>query len=766
MKRMRNYIYYISFLLLASLCMVSCTEQQIEGLDEGKYIQIKTNCVNLNATRAEGDPTIMGGEESLNENLIKTIHYFLYPDNQTGNNAVMAGKVNVEQNSSADLRIQIDEDILNNLFPSYNQYCEVYLIANLPSDINIDLTGRTNTSLEELKQKSIVAFKNNKTEIDSKEYYSSEKQESFVMTGQGKAELKSRKKALAVSGQVNLDRLASKYTISVNASQFTDDNNHKWTPEMGTLQLYVNNVVSNTTLAGTIGTERFNYRYDANANDPAAEDIIPPFYSYPCQWQAHEDNALSMNIILYWQEYDAYDNTIGQPRPCYYKVFPNVAQLAPNCWYNMNLEIGVLGSFEPEDAKILTNTTCEVVPWNNGNTDWAMAGGINANILNARYLIVEQNEYILNNKNTFEIPFSSSHEVIIKGYDANTDDNTANAFKVTKKIFIDGSTPVNKDYNVTTDAKTGNWITIKDNKIVLNHPLNNNFESTTDYDYTPYTFTFTICHKDNQNNFQEKITIIQKPAISVTAELNTKFVQNSNSNDGYVFVNANSFPNYGSTNNSYNYGGLGNLQASGNNSNPYMYIIEVSVLPKGSEYILGDPRARFTWSQSDINEFAQAPALNGTSPRKLTNYYGTINKSSVANMLAPKFRIASAHGRVASSFQNYNGIVKRSATYQEDGYPAGRWRLPTRAEIKFVTKLYADKKIPPLFHSTSGMKVAYWYSTGTVTPNSNGTLDFNDNPTDETTGAVRSVYDEWYWEQSTPSRLTDYTKFTWGDEIN
>ena len=90
------------------------------------------------------------------------------------------------------------------------------------------------------------------------------------------------------------------------------------------------------------------------------------------------------------------------------------------------------------------------------------------------------------------------------------------------------------------------------------------------------------------------------------------------------------------------------------------------------------------------------------------------------------------------------------------------------AEIRFVAKLYADGKIPPLFNSGTG----YWSATGRVTPDANGNVTIN-RDTGSGTCAVRCVYDEWYWDYSPYPRMTErgnhpnkYNQFTWGDEIN
>lgn len=90
---------------------------------------------------------------------------------------------------------------------------------------------------------------------------------------------------------------------------------------------------------------------------------------------------------------------------------------------------------------------------------------------------------------------------------------------------------------------------------------------------------------------------------------------------------------------------------------------------------------------------ASATALIGNSPRQITSYYPT-QEDNVANMISPKFRIASSWGVTSGS--SYANAQRRCASYQENGYPAGRWRIPTEAEIKFVNGLSADGYIPEL----------------------------------------------------------------------
>ena len=96
---------------------------------------------------------------------------------------------------------------------------------------------------------------------------------------------------------------------------------------------------------------------------------------------------------------------------------------------------------------------------------------------------------------------------------------------------------------------------------------------------------------------------------------------------------------------------------------------------------------------------------------------------------------------------SYANAKKRCASYQEDGYPAGRWRIPTRAEIEYMVMLADDGKIPELLSTDS----YYW--------GSNNTAYRADGRTSTSNSYIRCVYDEWYWTDT-----CDKTTFTWGDK--
>lgn len=719
---MNKYLW----ICLLSLVAISCTTQDLDDVaDENNTLVLTVNCAAPNSSRAEEKD----GETDRNENLIRSLHYFFYHEGKTDVNAVYSGTVTMAETTQKEalIRIPMNENVLNQtIFPRPANNCEVYVIANLPAGTAIP----DNTSIESLKQMVV--------ETDFK---SADTQSSFIMEGQGIASVIDRNKVQAASGTIPMDRLAAKLTVRISLDEsYTDTKTSlTWIPVKESLKVSLRNASSNTTIGGSMGNKLFSYeergRKGTLQENEVTRYLFDPFYSYPREWEFRSPDALAFYVSLPWK---CEDEGTEKFEYCYYKVFPNTTQLTPNNWYNIDLNIGVLGTFnQNEEPVVVENLTYQVVDWKNGYAAWESGKETNAELLDTRYLVVEENEYVVNNQNEFVIPFITSHACSIEN------------LKVERANFIKSDSKVNYD-DLTAQAVSGKWITLdaSTNTIQLKHALNNNFSSTTnkEYDFTPYIFTFILRHADD-SKFSEPITIVQNPALTIEAKLNSTYVSSSNSGDGYRFVNGDK--------NGQGLGGVHGLE--GSNSNPNMYVISTTVLPDNSELILGDPRS------SEIHPYASsesAPAVEGGQNRNMSYYHATISDATVQNMISPKFRIASSYGKTTEI--NYVNAQNRCATYQEDGYPAGRWRVPTMGEVKFIIKLSADGIIPTLFTENS----EYWCANGTVTPNNNGGYSTSTSFNNNTTNAVRCVYDEWYWEKSDYPRLPDNKKgtFTWGDE--
>jgi len=97
----------------------------------------------------------------------------------------------------------------------------------------------------------------------------------------------------------------------------------------------------------------------------------------------------------------------------------------------------------------------------------------------------------------------------------------------------------------------------------------------------------------------------------------------------------------------------------------------------------------------------------------------------------------------ANSGLTFDQAVKRGATYQEAGFPAGRWRLPSEAEIAFIVARQRDGVTPNLYATES----YYWSGSGRlvyIPTDKNAGIQFS-NPAAGVTQSCRFVYDLWYW---------------------
>jgi hypothetical protein len=105
----------------------------------------------------------------------------------------------------------------------------------------------------------------------------------------------------------------------------------------------------------------------------------------------------------------------------------------------------------------------------------------------------------------------------------------------------------------------------------------------------------------------------------------------------------------------------------------------------------------------------------------------------------------------------------RCASFQEHGFPAGRWRLPTYAEIRFIISLQQKQVIQDIFYGGN----YYYSSTHQVRNQSTIEVREIDFASTSFVGSVRCVYDEWYWgserEALTGTKYAGGYGFTWGD---
>ena len=783
----RRISSYISVLLTAALALASCDKEPAIAPADSQTLTICLSPADMELTRAESDEY---GSDTYNENVLHNFKLYFYTENSEDAVAQYiypaSGLAGITANAGATgyatsgltvdpesgkvtLRLALDKDKGDALFPSGTaSNCYVYAVVNTGSLVDLPSTvGADDTKISEIKKLPVLAeFGPTQT---SSPY--ADAQEDFVMDGSAKLSMDENQN---ITGTVELSRAAAKITFYVtevkNVTDYDTDGVTvlgTWTAQTDRMEVCYRNTVNCGIINGkTTAAER-----NGNIKSYSTSQCRPlkafttsagatawthslPFYSYYDNWDSSDDSDAPYLLVKIPWKYQS--ETAGStPRyfTCYYAVpFNSITRVIDrNTWYKVSLSVSILGSGDPDNPTEITPSYM-VLPWGSNPVQ------TNADLKRYRYLLVDQNEYVMNNVDSLEIPFYSSHKV---------------------KLLSASLTKMNLNPSSTTYEPKSETVTFSTDSLIFDndalpgkstvtfyHHLVNDYSE--DYDVTAYTLKFYFQHDSGDSedkNFKDSVTVVQYPALYVVAELNSNCTGNpdngtsgsgNHSAYGYVYVNGQQkMANRWSGGWDY----VSDLSTA-RNLDPYMYVVKVSSLPKGTGYIIGDPR---TEDSTDLGTYnttnwrgqisywaAEANDLYGTAKRRLATYYPADEDGNrVNNMIAPSFRIASSYGVVTTL--SYDNAKKRCASYQEDGYPAGRWRVPTRAEIMYMVMLAKDGKIPVLL-SDNG-----WYWGSDKKAYCPGNFD---NPRSTPDSNVRCVYDEWYWKDTCTK-----TTFTWGDKL-
>lgn len=530
---------------------------------------------------------------------------------------------------------------------------------------------------------------------------------------------------------------------------------------------------------------------------PAFNVTGTPFYSYPTTWKTSDATAPFIKIIIPWVKYnvpdhyrnlapgtDGYNAVLagvdgfptefqlpdfevdGQTyhaqanrittqtameqrygEEFYYKISvpaflegeTSECALQANKWYMINLDVAVLGS-ETDDATMAIDGSqmgIYVVDW---STPENMIGG---DLDGGRYLSTAKDKYVIDGINSLDIPVISSHQLRITGY-GGTGNPTA-----TYWTRSGGADAGSLTWNNTGD--TGFTITATANtKVTLSHrlvPFNTSFTTANAKDIAKITYKFRIRHSDNAAYYKD-IIVEQYPSIYVDVQRGgNPYVYGQNNQNPVRDELGNSLGSV--TPNSTTYGGPDNT------------IVSVSSLAGLSgtypDWVIGDPRIQlkdaYITPQSGQPYYVDNHATDywyrnalGNAPDYFDNYL--VGNKDASNVIAPKFMLASGYG-VNTAGGNWRTNSERCATYQEAGYPAGRWRLPTEAEILFCRKLGESNLITNPFYSS----MSYFATSGRYITSNSTFANGNNN----SNYSVRCVYDLWYWGDEPAVSPNTYT---------
>ena len=817
---MKKYVVYIILAFAVMFFLPSCENGgDVDFADN--TLTLTLSCNDLGLTRATVD-----GEDAYNENIVNSIDCYFYLSNADFNTPALLVKNNISTLTKTAFgtytaTIKFEEEELKTLFGTVNKggsaNALIYIIANRPTNVSLPMADGVVklATINELKALTITS-----------DFSKSQAQASFVMDSDGKPDSTNDTSVAgatntdidnddivtytidnngtkSLTGVVPLYRTAAKITLSVNRFGQEGDNNtvtvggKTYTPNYGGVYAVFHNGVSNSVIAPD-AVSQVSPAYFETADFSMAAQAAPcqlgvPFYSYASDWSGETAGEEAyITLVVPWQA-----NGETAYTPYYYKVPVNFSgdKLERNTHYKIDIAVSILGTLNP-DSTITIEPSYTILNWSDDEIPTSMS--------DFRYLMVEQNSYVMNNINTINIPYWTSHDCEIVGV------------KVQRMDLNDG------EYDNITSGYT---LELRDGSIYYERELDNLYTSPT-FDFTPYVITFTIQHTtldEHGNRKSEDIKITQYPAIYGERDVNTDYTNggSTNGNIGFVWINGytgnigSSSDVPGSVPNQYLestfkdghykacFDRSNGLSSSGGVTSNTMLVFTISSV-EGTKYVIGDPReesvnndfinAKHRGNTNDDNAYPiwdYAPGVEGSSSRLLENYYATetnhnlLKNASSANatqnniyandaeaaaaertynMIAPKFRISSGYGAINTigERQYYHLMKKRCAAYQEDGYPAGRWRLPTKAEFEFIIYLSHQGKIPTLFAES----LDYWCAHGHGKPD-DGTvkMGYKTNFGNSSYVSVRCVYDDWYWGSDpvidTSTASNDH--FIWGD---
>lgn len=838
MKSIRNILSRTTGRLITAavtitslLTGISCNEERLAELDptdpKAGYITLNLHNTSL---RVRADEDTIDFDNQFNEDRIANARIYFFQNNAASDNDKPVFQYQetfpAGTNERAIVNIKLTRQIVDNVFPGDFTQAQVYVVANLPDGTEIP----QDPTLGDLKainvtsnfQSSIIRYNNEDAPL----------QASFVMNnGLSPVFLEKNEdnpSKSTVTGIVNLKRAAAKISLDVILDKETEDSyGNKWIPVPGSMMVLLSNGVKKSAVTPALYTINPSEDYFTTTNQYAhgfgtaiensettySTSMKYPFYTYPNSWTDDNERMTYMNVMVPWK------NENGVVRNCWYMVplLKEETYITRNISYRVSVEIGVLGTYTPDEPLEL-DASIRAVEWGSAPIDGSIA--------DYRYLVVDQESFVLNNEASTIIPFYSSHEAEVTNVTMTYYLFNTNAVGIEKAVTVtmdqesetESKNGGNGIYSYklenTVDPVTGTrrlefdhpliqWTPYSSNDIPIQtgpnadgtYPTNieTNIDNYIAYylptnlaAYSVYEFEITIAQKNN-SNYNEKIKITQYPGIYIQATRNfySSTLSNNTPQRTNVYVNGNQQAYTTSNSNSY----WCTVSNSTTRKNPNMYVVTITNL-NDDTYSIGETRQHevdnltldnstegyfVTNGTSPYTRWVESSALSGNSPRRLSYYYPTNSDRAYMYRVAPKIRISSFYS-TDYSLVNEEQAKRRCAGYQEMGYAAGRWRLPTLGELQFIMNLWKENKIPPLFKETSssGSEAIYWTAQGKIPVSlTNGKL----NPdllgtSDNKAGHIRCVYDEWYWGndtvQSTSTNVTDGVNygtypFTWGD---
>ena len=772
MKLMMNRLYSMLLASLTLLAGAGCSRVETPRmLDSDHCIEITIGNIHpsLKAKASER------GDDAYNENLVQSVDCFFYANGQTDSPAVFTALGRgAEAKAEGDSTVYVVKVFFNDadaqkMFGSKTSgTCQFFVVCNAPLSYGAD------TSVPALKELVV-----------ENDFTAQLKQGSFVMSADepGTVTLTTDGDVRSASGRVKVSRAAAKIQFYLDIPKvFTDETNQFWEPVLSAgVQISLSNSVKRGKVDGDYNVQPSDYvSYGARIVDSldtgnrisgyeTYKFTHVPFYSYPCAWSDLSDYACQVVFRIAWRIVGESDYIWKK-----YQLSPNIStlDLKRNHYYRTFVRVQSLGGADKEHEVIIPEADYVIIPWiDEGAT--AGEGQVPGQLTTYKYLVVDEPEQEINNEVTAHYtyvtsaPISSIKITQIKYYN----NILSNPLQTVNNPS--GGTITTETGSVSTPAGTISISRETPGLITMSHSLAGMYSQIKVY------ATIT-----NEDACSQNIVMVQNPSISLVRNsaagdvfVDGYFARVKNPGFGTRWDNTNNFYVDPRSTNNTNVAVMptgprdyGRTIYKGNSGNAdftefYTTIITISSFNEDNDtytytyngsqfsphYRIGDPREKASVVYN--SSWSLYPYLynNGTNNGALGDWISpadillTSQDPEKQNVIAPKFLVSSSLNAMDASNNNYlptfDNAVKRAAVYQEAGYPAGRWRIPTEAEMAFIVARQQDGTIPVLYSKGSN----YWSGSGRrmMVANSGNSITLSDGNNDHL--SVRLVYDLWYW---------------------
>lgn len=746
------------------------------------------------------------GADAYNENLVESVDCFFYTNGGTGSNAVFTalgrGADAVAEGDSTVYKVKVffsDADALRMFGNKNSGTCELFVICNAP--LSYDMAHSSVAELKEL--------------VVENDFTAQNIQRSFVMSADEIATvtLTTVGEDRSASGRIKVSRAAAKIQFFLLIpDEFEDESHQMWEPVLDAgIGISLSNAVKKGKVDGDYTVQAADYvNYGSRAiTELAAGDRIAgheqykythvPFYSYPCAWSDLSDYATTIVFRIPWR-------IVGETNYQWkkYQLSPNIStlDLKRNQYYRTFVNVQSLGGADKESLVIVPDCDYEIIPWMNESTSGGGQGVVPGELITYKYLVMDHPEQVINNEETVYFTYVSSSpiasvQITTIQYYVNTNANPLQTQNVNRTITADSQTISTNAGNITVDKSNPGYV---------------KFYRSLDNVYSSVTINAVIT---NEDGCTQNVQVVQNPSIQLIRETgagnvfvngwfarltsvppgtgwnsnNYRYTDNTQNASGTFYHNGrntlwstsyNRMTAGTTTINGHTCGTYGIVLGAVNNLNNtidrnfYTTLITVSSFNNSNDYYtannqdihyrIGDPRVPASDVYNGANAWTSesnfyAYVYHNNSPTEVAGSWEEPGSILIAtqvaedqSIIAPMLLVSSALN--ANESLTFPNIVKRGATYQEAGYPAGRWRLPTEAEIAFIVARQKEGVIPTLYATNTD----YWAGSGRlvyIPTAANASITFSDPASASTVSSCRYVYDLWYWGED-PSTTNKY----------